>query len=66
MKIEELVKGMYVQDAWFSFHNGVYSEPWGEGVVTHVTKTRVVIIFTNEGNVVYDEQHVQFLKPYNK
>ena len=63
MKIEDLVKGMYVEDTWFSFHDGTYSEPWGKGVVSHITKTRAVVIFEHAEKVVYDKQHVQFLEP---
>ena len=65
MKIEDLVKGMYVEDAWFSFHDGIYSKPWGKGVVSYITKTRAVVIFEHAEKVVYDKQHVQFLKPYH-
>ena len=62
MKIEEIVEGMFVEDIWFSFHDGIYSEPWGEGTVTHITKTRVVVFFEHKEKVIYDEQHLQFLK----
>ena len=62
MKIDELRSGMAVKDTWFSYHNGLYSEPWGEGIVAHVTKTKVVVKFECEGNVVYDEEHLRYLE----
>lgn len=65
MKIENLVEGMFVEDKWFSFHDGVYSEPWGKGVVVHKTKSRVVVFFDQKEKVVYDKQHIQFLEPHN-
>ncbi len=62
MQYAKLRKGMKVQDVWFSYHDGTWSEPWGGGVVKKVLKTRVHIEFEFEGNVVYDIPHLQFVK----
>jgi len=52
MKFSELEVGMKVVDRWFS--------RWGEGRVTKLLKTRVVISF-DDGDTTYDKGHVQFL-----
>lgn len=55
MKLSEVREGMAVVDRWFP--------RYGRGKVLKKLKTRVHVSFTEEGLVVYDAAHVQFLSP---
>ena len=53
MKFKDIRKGMIVEDRWF--------QEWGLGKVVKKLKTVVHIDFANEGIIVFDASHCQFL-----
>lgn len=54
MKIEDMKRGMFVEDRWFW--------DWGIGKVMKVLKTIVIINFSVVGRVTFDKNHCQFLE----
>ena len=54
MNINDMKKGMFVEDRWFW--------DWGIGKVSKVLKTVVHINFSVVGKVTFDASHCQFLK----
>ena len=54
MKFDDIKIGTKVVDRWFW--------DWGKGIITKKLKTVCHINFSNEGLVIFDKSHCQFLE----
>ena len=55
LKFKDLKLRMKVRDSWYNQNHS--KEDWGTGVIKEILKTRVKILFSKRGEVIFDRAH---------